>query len=480
MSSNTKALRSSVVDGIALVPRYRERQLSALHRALSSAKEDLLDVTTTTFAFTRNEALAEYFQTLNAVKSFHAQCEPQSCNDTEYAIINSKDYADRRTPHGYAYIVPANDSLYNTIVPLAAAIAAGNIVALQRPSRKASVASRLESILPKALSVETFAYVDRDPFDPKFQQSRGVVFEGQSSTSATTTTRRICSSRGRVVAIVDRSSHVKQAAKDLVQARFSLGGSATYAPDLVLVNEFRLKDFSEAVAEAGLRYLSRSVDSASAQNVKVRQAAGSDASFEKDGTILMSGSEGKVVLLKSRDSGLIYQKLNSAVLLLLPISSMDDAIDLLNSEELPLSANYVYASPPAAKYITQFVRSEVSFVNHIPADLLIGGAGPNGWQLSVHPRYTPEMFSQPSPVLINSTSRSEAVASLVSLSSSRQQKKFEKALDATLTPIKEPFGPTIGFFEQGFLFNATLILSSIVVGTFCGIKYGYPALASAL
>jgi aldehyde dehydrogenase (NAD+) len=57
---------------------------------------------------------------------------------------------------------------------------------------------------------------------------------------------------------------------------------------------------------------------------------------------------------------------------LLATSSHDDAIDTLGniSNQDPLLASYVFATPPAAKYLTQFVRSRVSFVNHIPANLL--------------------------------------------------------------------------------------------------------------
>jgi aldehyde dehydrogenase (NAD+) len=56
---------------------------------------------------------------------------------------------------------------------------------------------------------------------------------------------------------------------------------------------------------------------------------------------------------------------------MLAVSSYDDAIDALTTkEEKPLSAFYVFADPLPAKYLTQFVRTRVSFVNHIPANLL--------------------------------------------------------------------------------------------------------------
>lgn len=56
---------------------------------------------------------------------------------------------------------------------------------------------------------------------------------------------------------------------------------------------------------------------------------------------------------------------------LLAVSSYDDAIDALSQNHpKPLSALYIFAEPLAAKYLTQFIRTRASFVNHIPANLL--------------------------------------------------------------------------------------------------------------
>jgi acyl-CoA reductase-like NAD-dependent aldehyde dehydrogenase len=284
-----------------------------------------------------------------------------------------------------------------------------------------------------------------------------------------------------VAAVVDRSGNMKEAARDLVKARFGFGGSAVHAPDLVLVNEFKIKEFSEAVADAGLRYLSQTLEVVTAERESRSKTVSNDkAAFAKHGTVLFSGSRGQVVLLRSDTSIALTEKLDSPMLLVLPVSSMDDAIDYLNKGDLPLATNYVYAAPAAAKYITQFVKSTSSFINHLPAELLIGGLGPSGWQLSAHPRYSPEMFSQPSPILINSSVRSSYITKLVTTSDSRQERQLEVSLTPSFTPVKEPFGPMFGFFEQGFLFNATLILSSVMIGTFCGIRYGFPVIMQSL
>ena len=478
MASQIKTLRSSIIDGIAVTPRYRERQLTALHKALSEARPQLIQSLSQSFGFTASEALAEFLLTLNAIKTFHSTCDPKTSNEEEYTIAESKDHPNRRAPFGYAYITSGKGSaLYGTVVPIAAAIASGNVVVLQKLSAPTTLSETLEGILSKALSTETFAVVERDPFDPKLQQSRGVTFDGSSGSNSVSSSRRICCPNGRTAAIVDRSGDVKVAARDLVQARFAFGGLSSYAPDVVLVNDFKIREFSEAVAEAGLKFLVQGVNGPAekSENPPVLTE-----DYGNQATTLMAGDRGKVVLLKSRNSQILAQKVKTPTLILVSISSMDDAIDLLNSQEGPLIANYVYASAPAAKYITQFVKASASFVNHVPKALLVGGPAPNAFITSTHPRYSLDMFSVPSPTLIQSDSHSQAVASLISASGPNKTRVLEAAFDATLVPIKEPFGPKIGFFEQGFLFNASVILSTLVAGTVCGVKYGYPALVAAL
>ena len=68
----------------------------------------------------------------------------------------------------------------------------------------------------------------------------------------------------------------------------------------------------------------------------------------------------------------IHGPKHSGSVYVMATSSHDDAIDVLNGkcEQERLLATYVFASPPAAKYLTKFVRSNASFVNHIPANLL--------------------------------------------------------------------------------------------------------------
>ena len=294
----------------------------------------------------------------------------------------------------------------------------------------------------------------------------------------------------RVAAVVDRSADFQQAAKDCVRARFSFGGQAAYAPDVVLVNEFSTKAFCSAVAEAALSYLTSNVDAQTNGSVshaqhlrKARTSPSADLQKqleEAGASVLASGTRGSVVLCpaSSRSSKLLTFKITEPVLLILPISSLDDAIDLLNStSSQPLLAAHVFAAPDSAKYLSQFVNASASFINTIPAELLVGPPAPNGFTLSVTPRYTPEMFSKPHPELFQHTS-GLAPALLILLEGGKAgqgKKEFNKLHDVSLPPINESTGPPIGFFEQGLFVGAGLVLSTIVVMSVVTVKYVAPA-----
>jgi hypothetical protein len=53
-------------------------------------------------------------------------------------------------------------------------------------------------------------------------------------------------------------------------------------------------------------------------------------------------------------------------------TSLDDAIDVF-SEDSPkpsVGTLYLFAGPRESKYLSQYISSQASFVNHIPAHLI--------------------------------------------------------------------------------------------------------------
>jgi hypothetical protein len=85
---------------------------------------------------------------------------------------------------------------------------------------------------------------------------------------------------------------------------------------------------------------------------------------------------------------LLKKKVDEKVLLVHPVTSLDDAIDinayvsalkqskprvyrvLTQNRSETLAATYAFAAPASAKYLTQFIDADISWVNHVPSHML--------------------------------------------------------------------------------------------------------------
>jgi hypothetical protein len=130
------------------------------------------------------------------------------------------------------------------------------------------VDSLLRKALTEALDFNTF-YASRTTTDQSVLDDAILVDQVANGPPNTLTNQILSSSHHRCVAVVDRSANIDDAARAITTARFSLGGTSPYAPDLVLVNEFVKKDFFEACS----RYATLSF----AQDNSARRAGGSRA-----------------------------------------------------------------------------------------------------------------------------------------------------------------------------------------------------------
>jgi acyl-CoA reductase-like NAD-dependent aldehyde dehydrogenase len=78
-----------------------------------------------------------------------------------------------------------------------------------------------------------------------------------------------------------------------------------------------------------------------------------------------------LLIRANRDAALLSQKIRGPLLIVHAISSLDDGIDYANqSTESTLAASYIFAALPEANYLANFVDAHVSFINHIPTELL--------------------------------------------------------------------------------------------------------------
>jgi hypothetical protein len=89
-----------------------------------------------------------------------------------------------------------------------------------------------------------------------------------------------------------------------VHSRFGFKGHSPYAPDVVLVNEFALKDFCTAAAQKATTYFAKQVDEKTngfAHKPTRKDDGDMMESLAEDGNeTLVSASRGSIVLVKNR------------------------------------------------------------------------------------------------------------------------------------------------------------------------------------
>ena len=182
----------------------------------------------------------------------------------------------------------------------------------------------LRQILPDALDHDTFTITTQRP-DTSFLKKVLMVVQ----TGLDVPDSLVSPATARTVAIVDRTAKVTEAAQALVAARFALGGRSPYSPDVVLVNEYVMKPFVEAVIQHASKYLAGENGESRQLPSSLRRSAILE-SIHKDRTarVLVSGSNWGVVEIQDQHSPLLQKKIDEKVLLVHPVTSLDDAIDI--------------------------------------------------------------------------------------------------------------------------------------------------------
>lgn len=256
------------------------------------------------------------------------------------------------------------------------------------------------------------------------------------------------------IAVVDRTADVGLAASELVQAKLAFDGRSPYAPELVLVNEFVMEGFIQATLTASGASSASVPDQTMARNEKT--AARSLAMDLPKGTVTTTASGiglHQILKAKSKTSGLILH----------PIRSLDDAINLLDGHQAkPFLSAYHFSDFKSAKYLSQFVDAEVTFINQIPRQILMGPAAPKGHPCNPHNRYPVSLFSQSRPAFVQTLPTNRELAAVLASRDNVSAQKLLQEAKQPLQAMKRSEGGGVGFFEQGILINASFILFSIV------------------
>ena len=129
MDETFPRIRAAAVDERAHNNFFRQTQLERLCKVLIARADEIQQAIVADCSHTASEVAVEINLTIAAVKADYASLQPTKAHEAEYLIAAGKDAGETRRPVGIVYIEPATHTLFHSVIlPLSAAIAAGNCV----------------------------------------------------------------------------------------------------------------------------------------------------------------------------------------------------------------------------------------------------------------------------------------------------------------------------------------------------------------
>ncbi|KAH7384682.1 hypothetical protein BKA66DRAFT_388391, partial [Pyrenochaeta sp. MPI-SDFR-AT-0127] len=450
------------IDGRLNVLRIRQRLFQSLHATLVQHHNDAIQAIQIDEGCSLEEALLVYGSSLIELRNHYDALDLRKDLEQEYRVAKGESNESRRTPFPITYIIPGTIHLfYNVISALSAALGAGSCVIVELENTTLRTSDLLRRIITASLDQDAFGSTSsRAPTE--YLAKCAIVDQTTDLVASNISARRILSSSmHRNIALVDRTADVELAAREIVASRLAFKGTSLCAVDLVLVNEFVLDKFNAAAIQA--------LEAIRGAEGTEKMSTSSDKSFasgRRSNSKLFNGNtpSDDVRWVNGNSNLGLLQLVNSAklassrVVVVHPTTSLDDPIDFLSTESqqsTPIAALYIFSGQREAKYLSQYIVSQSSYINHIPAQLMVGPSAPLDFPTNLRVRYTRDMFEVPSPQVVPGV-RSHFASTI-----------FKKAnfIDAVarkpLKPTGQPPSGAWGFFEQGMVIGAFFYLLPI-------------------
>ncbi|THW54895.1 hypothetical protein D6D20_09879 [Aureobasidium pullulans] len=468
------SVQSAAIDGRMRNVRTRQKQLVSLFKSLTKHASSFIDALQKDNSLTKEEANIVVSAMLVEVRQHYDNIDFKKELAQEYNVRWGKSWTGRRVAVPLVYIISQDFTKgFNVFSALSAAIEAGSCCVVELSNLSDQITTIIRQVMEAGLDNEAFLTIPSRAPDSFLEQCLLVDQIHKSSGASIVGRSLISKTSGRIVAIVDRTTQVENAVKEIFASRMQYGGQSNYAVDQVFVNEFVAHEFLAALrkqfsihAEA----LDQIVNDTHARDDRPEKQS-LHSKFDTDHCEVI-GSQGnaRAVLVNSRSSQLLHEKIEGRLLVVHKITSLDDVIDLILSRDEMLNALFTFADGPEAKYLSQFIPSAVTFVNHIPAELLIGPTGPTGYPVRPDLRYVREMFEEPSPQIVPE-GKIHAASNVWKLRNTSRSAAILAHASAPLRPIDQAAAGAWGFFETGVLLGAAVYILPVILGTIAGATY---------
>jgi aldehyde dehydrogenase (NAD+) len=309
-------------------------------------------------------------------------------------------------PLGVALVIaPWNYPVNLLLLPMAAAIAAGNAVIAKPSELTGETAKLMAELVPRYVDPEAIAVIEGDVavatdlleqrFDHIFYTGSTDVGRIVAAAAARFLTPVTLELGGKSPVLVDDSANLEVTGRRLAWGKWLNAGQTCVAPDYVLVTEQTRDALVDSIRTAfdefsGGKGTSDNPDFTSIVNERHTTRL-QGLLRDHGGTVAVGGEsdldakhvEPTIIVDPDPDSDLMRQEIFGPILPIVTVESMHEAVEFVNDREKPL-ALYVFAEDDET--VDELIANTTSggtCVNHViqhlvPADLPFGGVGESG------------------------------------------------------------------------------------------------------
>ncbi|OMJ20259.1 Fatty aldehyde dehydrogenase [Smittium culicis] len=432
-------LRKNFASGVTLDFEFRKQQLKAIYNLIEENRSDICDALYKDLHKNETEAWFSeidvvVFEIGSLLENMDNWLKPEVPDtSTQPAFMNSK-FEIVKAPQGVVTMIsPWNYPVRLVLAPLAGAIAAGNVVVIKQSQISAHTSALLTNLLSKYMdnrvvklvngAIEETTVLLKQQVDHMFFTGSGMVGKIVAQAAASQLCRLTLELGGKCPVIITNLAESK-AKLDIIARRLVWGkllncGQTCLASDYVLVDKDIHNDLILSIKKAILEFYSsnpknsadygRIISSSHFERIK--------SLVEKSNADMVIGNLEEwdindlyipptVMDNAKPDDSLMSDELFAPVLPIMQISSSQDAIEFINSRNLPLAIYLFTDDSNVRSAITSRTRSgsivyEDTMIHAGCNNIPFGGFGHSGAG-SYMGKYSILNFSHQRNVMTNS------------------------------------------------------------------------------
>ncbi|MFT7474176.1 MAG: aldehyde dehydrogenase (NAD+) [Verrucomicrobiales bacterium] len=404
--STIERLRSTVAAGTTRSLDWRESQIDAVLRFAKDHTEALLTAMESDLGRPHVEGwLADVGQSISEAeyvkKRFRKWAAPRRSRVS--LAIQPASAKVVPEPLGVALIIsPWNYPVNLALIPLVAALAAGNAVVLKQSENASATTALIATELPKYLDEAAFAVFEggvdvstallAERFDHIFFTGSTKVGRIVMEAAAKHLTPVILELGGKSPVIVADDADLDVAASRIAWGKGFNAGQTCIAPDYILVTEKNRDALVDKIAHAWTRFYGPDIQSSAdfgrivnAQNFERLTALleGNEIAFGGDRDAATKFLSPTLLVDPDLDSDVMTEEIFGPVLPIITVEDVDAATRFVNERPKPLALYVFSGSDEVADYVLRHTSSGGACVNHTllqftPHELAFGGVGASG------------------------------------------------------------------------------------------------------